>query len=244
MDDRVVAVILAGGQGTRIRGLYPDLPKLLIPAAGEPFVEWILRHLNAQGIHRFVVSLGHLANVAENYFRDRAADGSTIRTVRESRPLGTGGGCCLAREQAAPDADPLVVVNGDSLVVADFSEAWRLLADPSVDGVVLGVEVDDGSRYGRIEVDRRGRLRRFCEKQPGRGWVNAGVYFFRRRLCERFADRRPLSMELDVFPALLAAGAQIAVARCQASFIDIGTPESVGQADEFIEHHFKRAVPS
>ena len=244
MDDQVVAIILAGGQGTRIRGLYPELPKLLIPAAGEPFVEWILRHLAAQGIHQYVVSLGHLAEVAESYFRTRSPDGLTIRTVRETSPLGTGGGFCLARELAASDAELLVVVNGDSLVVADFAQAWQLLSDPIVDGVVLGVEVDDASRYGRVEVDHGNRLVRFCEKQPGRGLVNAGVYFFRRRLCERFPTRRPLSMELDVFPELLTAGANMAVARCEASFIDIGTPESVARADEFIEHHLKRAVPT
>jgi D-glycero-alpha-D-manno-heptose 1-phosphate guanylyltransferase len=278
MDDQVVAIILAGGQGTRIRGLYPQLPKLLVPAAGEPFVEWILRHLAAQGIRRFVVSLGYLAEVAESYFRNRSADGLepvskrsgtvpilrsqrskmglspsprtvlkpvlTIRTVREATPLGTAGGFCLAREIGAPDAELLVVVNGDSLVVTDFAAAWRLLDDPTIDGVVLGVEVLDASRYGRIDVDHRNRLLRFCEKQPGHGLINAGVYFFRRRLCEQFPKRRPLSMELDVFPELLAAGANIAVARCEASFIDIGTPESVAGADTFIEHHLKRAVPT
>ncbi len=244
MDDRVVAIVLAGGQGSRIRNAYPNIPKPLIPVAGEPFVEWIIRHLSSQGIQQLVVSLGHLAGVAEHYFRHRHPEQMTIHTVREDRPLGTGGGFLWAQQQAAPDADPLVVVNGDSLVLADFSNAWSLLADPTVDAVVLGVEVDDAARYGRLEIDGHGRLLRFREKQAGRGLVNAGVYFFRRRLLGKFPHQRPLSMELDVFPRLLAADAKILVAVCQASFIDIGTPDAVRQADLFIDQHFHRVVPS
>jgi NDP-sugar pyrophosphorylase family protein len=243
MDDRAVAIVLAGGQGSRIRGLYPDLPKALIPAGGRPFLEWILQHLSSQGIQQFVLSLGHLADVTERYVHERPADRLSIRTVREECPLGTGGGVKHAQRQAAPLADPLVVVNGDSLVLADFSPAWQLLADPQVDAVVLGVEVEDAARYGRIDVDRRGRLRGFREKTPGAGLINAGVYFFRRRVLAHFSSQRPLSMECDVFPHLLAIDADLRVAVCRAPFIDIGTPETAGQADRFIDQHFRSVVP-
>lgn len=243
MEDQVVGIILAGGQGSRIRSLYPDMPKPLIPVSGEPFIEWVLRHASSQGIRQFVISLGHLAEVAERYFRSRPADHLTIRTVREDVPLGTGGGFWRAQEQAAPDADVLAAMNGDSLILADFSAAWKILADPRVDGVVLATEVDDARRYGRIEANSAGRLLRLREKQAGGGLVNAGVYFFRRRVLEKFPRRRPLSMELDVFPRLLADGAEFAVAVCQAPFIDIGTPESAGQAGPFIDRNFKGVTP-
>lgn len=234
-------VVLAGGQGTRIRHLYPDLPKPMIPAAGRPFIEWVLRWLAEQGLNKCVVSLGHLSDVAERYFATRPDSGLNIRSVRETMPLGTGGAIALAA-QAAPEAELFVVTNGDSLVLAELSPVWQRLRDPQLDGVVVGLEVDDASRYGRLDVGANGRLLRFSEKQPGRGLINGGVYVLRRRLIERFASTRPLSIETQVFPALLGQGAQLAVHACRAPFLDIGTPESVAQAEAFIQTHFSRQV--
>lgn len=231
------AIILAGGRGTRISHLQPHLPKPLIPAAGRPFIEWVIRHFQSQGIRQFVISLGHLAEVADAYFRQRADDGLSIMTVRETEPLGTGGGFLFA-QRAAGDADPLVLANGDSLVLADLAGAWRQLEDPTVDGVVVGLAVDDAARYGGLEVDDAGRLLRFREKQPGAGLINAGVYCFRRRLLASFPTQLPLSMELDVFPSLLRQGAKLMVHRSRAPFLDIGTPESLAEAEGFIARHW------
>lgn len=235
------AVILAGGLGTRIRDLYPHLPKPMVPAAGAPFIEWVLRYLAKQGVARSVVSLGHLAHVAEAYFVKRPADDCQITTLREPEPLGTGGAVHFAARLAA-DGDPLVVTNGDSLLLADLRPVWRQWADDSIDAVVLGLEMDDASRYGRLDVDGDGRLLCFSEKQPGAGLINAGTYFFRRRIIDRFPRRTPLSMERDVFPMLLAEGRRIMVHRCRAPFLDIGTPESVALADGFIRQHFSGRV--
>jgi D-glycero-alpha-D-manno-heptose 1-phosphate guanylyltransferase len=242
MPDAACAIILAGGAGTRIRHLYPDLPKPMVPAGGAPFIEWVLRYLRTQGLRQFVISLGHLAGVAESYFASRPARDDRITTVREPAPLGTGGAFVLAAQAAAAGADPLLLANGDSLVLADLRPAWRLLADESVDGVVVGLEVDDASRYGGLETAGDGRLRRFSEKRPGAGLINAGVYLFRRRLLARFPSRSPLSMEQDVFPTLLSAGARLMVHRSQAPFLDIGTPASVRQADSFVRRHFLTQV--
>lgn len=231
------AVILAGGRGTRISRLQPNLPKPLIPVCGHPFVEWVIRHFAAQGVDRFVISLGHLADVAESYFRSRPADDLAISTVRETEPLGTGGGFLFA-QQAAGEADPLILANGDSLVLADLRSAWRFFEDSDVDGVVVGLEVDDAARYGGLETDSNDRLLRFSEKRPGRGLINAGVYFFRRRLLASFPAKKPLSMECDVFPELLRAGTNLVVHRCQAPFLDIGTPESLAEMEPFLRRHW------
>lgn len=225
----LTAVLLAGGFGTRIRELYPDVPKPMIPVLGEPFLEWAIRYWKRQGVGRFVLSLGHLAEVAETYFAGR----TEVATVREPRALGTGGAVQFAAAEAAL-SDPFVVANGDSLVLADVSEALTAIARDGVDGVVLGVEVDDTSRYGSLAVDPAGRLLGFQEKRPGRGLINGGVYFFRRSTLERFPRKEPLSMETDVFPALLAGGADLRVVGVQAPFLDIGTPESVRQAEQFV----------
>ena len=243
MNRNACAIILAGGRGTRISHLQPHLPKPLIPAGGKPFIEWVVRHFGSQGVGQFVISLGHLAEVAEAYFSQRPDDGMSITTVRETAPLGTGGGFLFA-QQAASDADPLLVANGDSLVLADLSGVWRLLADPAVDGVVVGLEIDDASRYGGLDVDGGDRLLRFAEKRPGAGLINAGVYCFRRRLLAAFPPQRPLSMETDVFPALLRQGAKLVVHRSQAPFLDIGTPESLGQIEEFLSRHWPSHEPA
>lgn len=239
MKTEAAAIILAGGRGTRISHLRPDVPKPMIPVGGRPFLEWVVRHFASHGIRNFVVSLGHLADVAERYFDERPADGLSIKTVREAQPLGTGGGFLFA-QQAAGEADPLVLANGDSLVLADLAGAWRLLDDPTVDGVVVGLDVDDASRYGGLEIDASGRLLRFSEKQPGRGLINAGVYFFRRRMLASFPDKRPLSMEFDVFPELLKGRAKLMIHRCSAPFLDIGTPESLAEAEPFLARHWPR----
>jgi len=233
MQNGACAIILAGGRGTRISHLYPDVPKPMIPVAGRPFLEWVIGHLHRQRIDRFVISLGHLAHVAEAYFARRPDDGLTIRSVCEQAALGTGGAFQWAAT-AAPRADPLVMVNGDSLLPGDYSAAWTTLRNDAVDGVILAVEVEDASRYGRLQIDTRGRLTGFREKQPGGGAINAGVYFLKRRLLAVVPRAAPLSMEIQVFPHWLARGARIEVHTCQAPFLDIGTPETVALAEEFI----------
>lgn len=236
MPERVCGILLAGGAGTRLRSLYPDMPKPFIEVAGQPFISWVLRQFFAQGIDEFVVSLGHLADVAERALHERPVDGLNVRCVREDSPLGTGGAVRLAA--AACEHEWLAIANADSLVLADWHGVWPRLEDPAVDGVVLGVEVPDASRYGQLAVDAHDRLTGFREKQPGAGLINAGVYVLKRRIIERFESRTPLSLEQDVFPALLAAGARLEVERTQAEFLDIGTPETIRAASRFVRRHF------
>ncbi|MGD9648392.1 MAG: sugar phosphate nucleotidyltransferase [Pirellulales bacterium] len=236
MSERVCGILLAGGAGTRLRSLYPDVPKPFIDVAGQPFIQWVLRQFAGQGIEDFIVSLGHLAEVAERQLNKRPVDGLQVRCVQEPTPLGTGGAVRFAA--SACDHEWLAIANADSLLLADWHGVWPRLADPAVDGVLLGVEVDDASRYGQLAVDGDDRLVGFREKQPGAGLINAGVYVFKRRLLARFPDRVPLSLEHDVFPSLLAEGAHFEVERTRAEFLDIGTPETIRQAARFVERHF------
>jgi NDP-sugar pyrophosphorylase family protein len=231
-----VGLILAGGRGTRLGTRHPDLPKPLIPCLGRPFIEWVIRSFADQGLHRFIISLGHRAAVAEAHFRTRPADGPTTETVREEVPQGTGGGVRLAWS-AAPEAD-VVVANGDSLILTDLAPAWKLFSDPDVDAVILGVHRDDASRYGTLRTGADGRLLAFEEKRSGAGLVNAGVYLLKAHLRTTLPDHTPLSMEMDVIPQWLAGGAVIRVHACRAPFIDIGTPESLDRAGAFLAAHF------
>ena len=231
-------ILLSGGLGTRLQRLHPGVPKPMIPVAGRPFLEWAIQYWARQGAQHVIVSLGHLAAIAEAHFERRICDDVRVETVREPCAMGTGGAVRFAA--AAASGDPFFVANGDSLVLADVSPALRLIQVPSVDAVVLGVTVADSSRYGSLDVEADGRLRGFREKETrSGGLINAGVYLFRRRALDLFPAKTPLSLETEVFPGLLERGSRIVVHPCVAPFLDMGTPEGLNQMDEFIETHFR-----
>jgi NDP-sugar pyrophosphorylase family protein len=232
-----VAILLAGGFGTRLRSVYPDLPKPFVPVAGRPFIEWIIRYWARHGIRKFVISLGHLGAIGEQYFRGRKDDGLEIRTVCEREPLGTAGAVLYASREV-PEADPVVVANGDSIFLADLAPLWKLLKPNCFDCALLSAIVEDTSRYGSLCVSEDGTVLGFNEKRPGRGTINAGVYVFPRRTFDRFPPGTPLSMETDVFPHLIGTGARILACRASAAFIDIGTVQDLERATAFIHTEF------
>ncbi|MCX8091257.1 MAG: sugar phosphate nucleotidyltransferase, partial [Verrucomicrobiae bacterium] len=130
-----------------------------------------------------------------------------------------------------------LVLNGDTLCFADIRRAGRHLEFPEIAGVLLAREVEDAARYGSLTLDAQGCLAGFTEKRPGRGLVNAGVYLFRAGLLEEFPAQTPLSLEREVFPALTARGRLLKVETMQAPFLDIGTPETLPLAADFVRRH-------
>lgn len=242
-----VAVVLAGGQGTRIRHLLDGRPKPLADVAGRPFLEWILRYLRRQGIRHAVLSAGYAAGQIDAFAGVTHIPGLRLDTVTEIAPLGTGGGLVHAWRSGAPQSPSILALNGDSLALAPLQPLHDALED-GVDGAILGVRVPDGSRYGTLRHDAHGVLQGFAEKQSVKrpGLVNAGVYLFRRATLQALAlTPMPLSMETQGFPALIASGHRLRVTAADAPFLDIGTPESLAQADAFIRdnpHWF--ALPS
>jgi D-glycero-alpha-D-manno-heptose 1-phosphate guanylyltransferase len=176
-----------------------------------------------------------LSEVVARHFAGQPVQGMQVTCVPEPSPLGTAGGFLHAASAASEPPEAWLVMNGDSLAVSDLSEAVSLLARPSVEGVLVGLQMADAFRYGTLRVDGRSRLVAFEEKRPGRGVINAGVYFLRHDLLARFPGRRPLSFEQDVFPAWVKAGREIDVSVTHAPFLDIGTPESLAQAEDFVQ---------
>ena len=234
------AVILAGGKGTRIAQLYPDIPKPMIPAAGRPFLHWVTAWLAEAGIADIVYSIGHMAAAIEIWAVEerKAWPGVRLRTAAEPAPLGTGGAVRACLSLCGPW---ILVANGDSLVSAALGPVLDRVGAEGLDGAIIGLPMADTSRYGSLDQDGRGLLRGFFEKRPGAGLINGGVYLFRRSLLEGFPAGKVLSMETDVIPALLAQGARLAVATSDAPFLDIGTPQSVTQAEDFIRRVFPNA---
>jgi D-glycero-alpha-D-manno-heptose 1-phosphate guanylyltransferase len=234
---QIAAVVLAGGAGTRIRRLLPDLPKPLAPVAGQPFLHWVLWYLREQGVESIVISTGYLGGRVEQYVTESGIRG--VQCQLEPAPLGTAGGFLFAADRSGLKPDAWLVCNGDSLALADLSPLFRALDDPETQAAILGVRVEDAARYGTLQTDPSSgrRLARFAEKRPGAGLVNAGVYLLRAGSVEHLPRNCPLSFEFDVFTRLLDAGADIEVVGVDVPFLDIGTEESLLRADRFIGEH-------
>ena len=233
------AVILAGGFGTRLQGVLENLPKPMAPVAGRPFIEWIVAALHASGIERVALSTGYLAEKVADHFSQETLPGGEIVCVPEESPLGTAGGFLNAAAKSGFHPESWLVCNGDSLVAAPLYRLFSAFSDRAVDVAVMALWQEDASRYGSLDIAPDGRLRGFMEKRPGQAWINAGVYLFRSELLEGFPSRRPLSFETDVFPGLLAAGKCIRAVKAEGDFLDIGLPESLGMAPEFVQRNRK-----
>jgi NDP-sugar pyrophosphorylase family protein len=237
LPEQTTAVILAGGFGTRIKHLLGDLPKPMAPVHGKPFLEWVVRWLAAQNIRRVVLSTGYMTETIEKHFQTQPVAGVTMSCVPETTPLGTAGGFLNAVHQSEINSAAWFLLNGDTLAFANLADAIRELQNESTAGVIFGRDVPDTSRYGSLVSDAGGRLERFAEKRPGQGVISTGIYLFRDSLVKKFPGKIPLSLESEVFPALTAAGESLKVLRINAPFLDIGTPDTLREADIFIQQN-------
>jgi len=230
-----VAVVLAGGFGTRLRSVAPNKAKALVPVAGRPFIEWILEVLRASGITCAVISTGHLAGQFAPYEGTELVSGIVTHTVRETEPLGTAGGFLNALSLAdTRGIKNVLVVNGDSIVISALRSVLEEF-DRGCDGAgIVGVLVDDAARYGSLELNRDRYVTGFREKMPGAGVINAGIYLFRREVAEKFPANRPLSFETEVFPHFLKTGVRIRAFTLDSPFLDIGIPEALESAEQFM----------
>jgi NDP-sugar pyrophosphorylase family protein len=235
--DQIVAVILAGGLGTRIQHLLPNLPKPMAPVLGRPCLEWLVRYLAGQGIRRIMISTGYLSAAIERHFAPGPVNGVKVRCFAEPRPLGTGGGFLNAVNASGEEATGWLVLNGDTFALAELTQAMSVLEVGNRAGAIYARAVSDTSRYGSLVTDASGNLVRFEEKRPGEGLISTGVYLFRDELVRTFPSRLPLSLEREVFPALTSAGALIKVLPMDTPFLDIGTPATLPAADPFIREN-------
>ena len=230
--DEVTALILAGGFGTRVQGILHDLPKPMAPVNGKPFVELIVRWLKKQGINKVVISTGYRSEILENHFATQPVADVHICCIRETEPLGTGGGIRFVATQSKVTPEYWLVINGDSLFFTDLKAVFDSVGE--ADGLIVTRRVPDTSRYGTVMVDCDGIIESFAEKQSGAGLINGGIYLMPHTLIESFPSKVPLSIEAEVIPGFIAEGKKLKTYQANAAFLDIGTPESLLHADKFI----------
>jgi len=231
-------VVLAGGLGTRISDTLGDMPKLLAPIDGTPFLEIIIARLRHFGARRLVLGLGHLSGQVKAYLQDRPTNGSNggikIVVATEPKPLGTAGAFRFLATKI--ESDPVLVMNGDSFIGADLCAFLTAHKATGADGSILVTETEDAARYGRVELSPLGRVKAFQEKNPektGPGTINAGVYLFNAAMIARIGKTPGPSLEQDVFQAL-EPGTLNAVAG-DGPFIDIGTPADLARAADVLK---------
>ena len=219
------AVVLVGGQGTRLRPLTLTTPKQMLPVAGRPMIERVLAHLAAHSVDEVVLSLGYRPDAFMAAYPLGECVGVRLRYAVEPEPRDTAGGIAFAARLAGLD-DTFVVQNGDVLTDLDVTALVDFHARRGGDATISLTPVEDPSRYGVVATDDVGRVTEFVEKpEPASApsnLINAGTYVVEPQVLDRIAADRPVSIERETFPALVAAGALYALAS-NAEWVDAGT---------------------
>ncbi|WP_405088777.1 sugar phosphate nucleotidyltransferase [Microbispora sp. NBC_01389] len=234
--DGLEAILLVGGQGTRLRPLTLSTPKPLLPTAGVPFLAHQLAKARAYGVRRVVFATSYRASMFAEAFGDGAGLGLEIVYVTEDTPLGTGGAIRNAAQALTcpPDA-PVLVLNGDILSGHDIAAQVDLHVSRDAAVTLHLTEVDDPSRFGCVPTDDDGRVTAFLEKTPNpvTNRINAGCYVFRRSVIDTIPEGQVVSVERETFPGLIAAGEPVLGFADASYWLDVGTPAAFvqGSAD-------------
>jgi NDP-sugar pyrophosphorylase family protein len=234
-----VAVILAGGLGTRLRPVLSGTPKAMAPILGHPFLEHLLRDLSAAGIRTAILCVGYLKEQIRAYFGDGSAVGLAIRYAEEDAPLGTAGALGNARGMIGDT--PFLLMNGDTYVSVDYKRLAAYHREKVVSagaiGTIVVARVSDGSASGRIHLEEDGRIRSFREKEHSGAspcLANAGVYIFESDIFRFIPEIVPASLEHGSIPAALDAGRALYGFPTEGDFIDIGTPEGYQKMSDLL----------
>jgi mannose-1-phosphate guanylyltransferase len=230
------AVLLVGGRGTRLRPLTVTTPKPVLPTAGVPFLHHVLARAAAAGVRRVVLATSYQAAVLRDAVGDVAHLGLSVDYVTEAQPLGTGGGIrnVADRLESGPD-EAVVILNGDVLSGHDLAAQVAAHQTAGADVTLHLTEVDDPRAFGCVPTDADGRVTAFLEKTPTpvTNRINAGCYVFRRCVIDAIPAGRPVSVERETFPRLVADGSLVLGHVDTAYWLDLGTPAAYvrGSAD-------------
>ncbi|MGW3562860.1 sugar phosphate nucleotidyltransferase [Streptomyces sp. NPDC000941] len=245
------AILLVGGKGTRLRPMTVNTPKPMVPAAGVPFLTHQLARARAAGVEHIVLATSYLAEVFEPYFGDGSSLGLHLEYVTEQEPLGTGGAIrnVASRLRSGPD-DPVLVFNGDILTGLDIPALVDTHRTTGADVSLHLTSVTDPRAYGLVPTDATGRVTAFLEKPQTAeeivtDQINAGAYVFNRSVIDAIPAGRPVSVERETFPGLLAAGAHLQGMVDSTYWLDLGTPQAFvrGSADLVLGRAPSPAVP-
>jgi len=225
----VKAVVLVGGEGTRLRPLTETIPKPLLPFMNRPFLDHVLDHLAEHGIDEVVCSSPYLEAVFHSFLDTRKGKAPSVRWITEAEPLGTAGAIAGARDFVD---GTYLAMNGDILTDMDLGALVELHRARNAVATIALHRVDDARPFGLIESEPDGRVVAFREKpqDPVPGAINAGVYVLEPGSLARVPAGRMVSIERETYPDLIARGQPVYAAVASGYWLDLGTPEAYLQA--------------
>ena len=227
------AVVLVGGEGTRLRPLTSTTPKQMLPVGGRPMIELVLEWLAGHGVDEAVLSLGYRPDAFLEAYPGGESCGVRLHYAVEQSPLDTAGAIRFAALEGGVD-DTFVVVNGDVLTDIDVTALVEFHRARSAEATIALTPVEDPSAFGVVPTEPDGRVVAFIEKPPRdqapTNYINAGTYVLERSVLDRIPGDRRVSIERETFPALVAAGRLYALGS-DAAWLDAGTPATYLRAN-------------
>jgi len=228
------AIILAGGFGTRLKGVIPDdIPKPMAAVNGKPFMEYLLAYLDKWGVSRIIMATGHLHEVIEAHFGNQFGEQEIVYS-RETEPLGTGGAVKQAMEYVQDYST--YVINGDTYFDVNLWKLSNSFRTKEAEAIMALRKMGEVSRYGSVKIDLENRITSFEEKgeQTGMGFINGGTYVLARKAFLDMGLPNKFSLEKDYFEQYYNKQRIFGV-RCFSFFLDIGIPEDYEEAQDAFE---------
>ncbi len=220
------AIVLVGGEGTRLRPLTYGTPKPMVPIMGVPFLARTMERLHEAGIRDVILPAGYMPEAIREYFGDGSQLDMNITYVIEETPLGTAGALKNVEEYIT---GPFFVLNGDILTSLDLRAMMAEHAVKGGIGLLHLIPVEDPSAFGCVVHDADGRISAFVEKPPREtaptNEINAGTYLFEREILDMIPAGRNVSIERETFPEVIASGKGLYAYTTEDYWIDIGRPE-------------------
>jgi mannose-1-phosphate guanylyltransferase len=227
------AVVLVGGEGTRLRPLTLSSPKQMLPIVGIPMIERVLAQLSSHGVDEAVLSLGYLPDAFMEAYPDGRASGVRLTYAVEPEPLDTAGAVRFAAKFAGI-GETFVVVNGDVLTDLDLTSLVAFHRERGAEGTIALHPVADPSAFGVVPTDGEGRVIAFVEKPPRdeapTNEINAGTYVLEATVLDRIPEGGRVSIERETFPAMVRDGGLYARSD-DGYWLDTGTPSAYLQAN-------------
>ncbi len=224
------AVILVGGEATRLRPLTCNIPKAMVPVLNTPFLEHVISYLSEQQVKDITLAQSHLAQPVEGYFGNGSRFGVKLNYSIEDTPLGTAGAVKNAERYLN---ETFLVLNGDIFTDLDITAIIGFHQQRKAKATIALTPVDDPTSYGLIETNAQGMVTRFLEKpswnQVTTNMINAGTYVLEPEVLAHIPPQANFSFERELFPLLLDHGEPIYAYPSSAYWIDIGTSEKYFQ---------------
>jgi D-glycero-alpha-D-manno-heptose 1-phosphate guanylyltransferase len=228
------AIVLAGGFGTRLRGVVDDVPKPMAPIKGRPFLEYQLDYWIGQGVERFILAVGFMHEKVQAHFGS-VYRGAGVEYSVETSPLDTGGAVLQAATRLN-SGESFLLLNGDTFFTVPLAELQAFARNKQADWCFSLFRIPAGGRYMAMGVDPDGKVVALNAKNDIRGLANGGVYWVSPAALSEtgFSAGEKVSLEKEIFPAALAAGRRMYGIEFTGTFLDIGLPSDYHSAPDIL----------